>query len=208
MTRLRDTIIASCILLAVSPVLLIIMLLIRLDSPGGAIYRQERVGLGGTIFRIHKLRTLQVGLSGPLITKTGDDRVTHVGRWLRTSKLDELPQLIDVIQGNMSLVGPRPEVPLYVDLWPAEARLIILSVRPGITDPITVRLRSEEQILAASPDPERTYIDELLPLKTDAYVRYVQSRTAIGDFGVVVATLLAVLFPKPVPTPAEEVASS
>jgi lipopolysaccharide/colanic/teichoic acid biosynthesis glycosyltransferase len=208
MTRLRDIAIASFVLAAVSPLLLVLMFLIRIDSPGRAMYRQERVGLGGTTFRIHKLRTMRIGVSGPSVTRKGDDRVTHIGRWLRASKLDELPQLIDVLQGKMSLVGPRPEVPRYVDLWPAEAKRIILSVRPGITDPVTVRLRGEEQVLAASSDPELTYIEELLPLKTDAYVTYVQTRTVLGDFGVVVATLLAVLFPRAVPTEAEKVISS
>ncbi len=195
MARLRDLMVASIALMVLSPLLLILAILVRLDSPGGALYRQERVGLRGKTFSIHKFRTMHVGLSGPAVTHFGDARVTRLGRWLRTAKLDELPQLIDILQGSMSLVGPRPEVPRYADLWPAEAWPIILSVRPGLTDPVTLSLRNEELLLASSSDPERTYVDLLLPAKARAYVSYVQGRTFLGDIRVVLATFKALVRP-------------
>src|SRR5690606_24364516 len=109
------------------------------DSPGPVLFRQERVGLHGRPFRIHKFRTITAcGAQGPLVTAAGDARITRVGRVLRRHKLDELPQLIDVLKGDMSLVGPRPEVPRYMALYPQQARRAILSVRPGITDPASI----------------------------------------------------------------------
>ena len=197
MTRIRDIVVAALMLLVLSPFLLILAVLIRLDSPGPALYRQERVGLHGRPFRIHKFRSMRTGAVGLSVTTVDDPRVTRLGRWLRAAKLDELPQLIDVLLGAMGLVGPRPEVPRYVDLWPPDLRPVILSVRPGITDPATVLLRSEGEILAHSPDPERTYVEELLPLKAQAYVSYVRSRSLVGDIKIMLATFKAIIHPAP-----------
>ena len=197
MTRIRDIVVAALMLLVLSPFLLILVVLIRLDSPGPALYRQVRVGLHGKPFRIHKFRSMRTGAVGLSVTTGDDPRVTRSGRWLRAAKLDELPQLIDVLLGAMSLVGPRPEVPRYVDLWPPDLRPVILSVRPGITDPATVLLRSEGEILVHSPDPERTYVEELLPLKAQAYVSYVRSRTPVGDIKIMLATFKAITHPAP-----------
>jgi len=155
------------------------------------------VGWRGKPFRIHKFRSMRTGAVGLSVTTGDDPRVTRSGRWLRAAKLDELPQLIDVLLGAMSLVGPRPEVPRYVELWPPDLRPVILSVRPGITDPATVLLRSEGEILAHSPDPERTYVEELLPLKAQAYVSYVRSRTPVGDIKIMLATFKAIIHPAP-----------
>lgn len=195
MTRVVDVVVAAVMLVLLSPVLLVLAVLIRVDSPGPALFRQERVGLHGKHFRIHKLRTMRTGSVGAAVTSGDDPRVTRPGRWLRASKLDELPQLVDVLLGDMSLVGPRPEVPFYVELWPEDLRPVILSVRPGITDPATVVLRSEGRMLARSSDPERTYIEELLPMKARAYARYVRGRTLVGDIGIMLATIRAIIRP-------------
>ena len=155
--RLMDWLITLALLPVALPLMAAIALWVRLDSPGPALFRQERVGRGGRLFRIHKFRTMRLhDGSGPQITASGDARITRAGRWLRRSKLDELPQLIDVLAGDMSLVGPRPEVPRYMALYPDEARRRILSVRPGITDRAAIGFRDEERLLAASDNPERT----------------------------------------------------
>ena len=143
------------------------------------------------------MRTGAVGLS---LSTDGDSRITRVGRWVRASKLDELPQLIDVLRGDMSLVGPRPEVPEYVASWPDLERELILSVHPGITDPASVILRHESAMLAAVDDPDRYYREVLLPLKTTVYVNYVTRRSFAGDFAVLVATLRALITPAPAVT--------
>lgn len=192
MTRLRDVVASGLGLVLLSPLLLAVAIAILLDSPGPVFFRQTRVGLHGRHFRIHKFRTMRVDAAGPAVSATGDSRVTRVGRLLRRTKIDELPQLLDVLRGEMSLVGPRPEVPQYVSLWPEDLRPVILSVRPGITDPATVQLRDEADILAQSQDPERVYIEELLPLKTREYARYVQTRSFVGDLKTIAATLGAV----------------
>lgn len=195
--RARDLLVAGVSLAVLWPVLLVLAIMVRLDSAGPALYRQERVGLNGRLVRIHKFRSMRTGSVGPAVTADSDPRITRVGRWLRTSKLDELPQLFDVLTGVMSLVGPRPEVPHYVELWPADLRPLILSVRPGITDPATVLLRSEGTILANSSDPERTYVDVLLPMKARAYADYVRTRTFRGDLRIVLATVKAIVDPAP-----------
>lgn len=198
MTRARDVVSAGIGLLLLAPLFLVIAVAIRLDSPGPVFFRQTRVGLHGRHFRIHKFRSMRVGEVGPSVSTAVDPRITRVGRFLRAAKIDELPQLIDVVCGAMSLVGPRPEVPHYVDLWPGHLRPIILSVRPGITDPATVLLRSEADVLAHSPDPERSYVEELLPLKAQAYVNYVRTRSFMGDVRVILATFAAIIFPAPI----------
>jgi lipopolysaccharide/colanic/teichoic acid biosynthesis glycosyltransferase len=174
-------------------VLVVLAIAIRLDSPGPAFFRQERVGLRGATFWIHKFRTLAVSPSGPLLTPSGDPRVTRLGAVLRRTKLDELPQLFDVLVGHMSLVGPRPEVPRYASLWPAEYRELILSVRPGITDPASVAFRHEADQLAAAEDPEDYYVTVLLPEKARMYAEYVQTRNFGTDLLILAKTGAAVL---------------
>lgn len=193
--RLRDVLISGAALVALSPFLAVIALAVSMDSTGPALYRQRRVGLHGRTFEIHKFRTMRTDGAGLSITSSNDPRVTRVGRYLRASKLDELPQLWDVVRGEMSLVGPRPEVPHYVEHWPRHLRDEILTVRPGITDPATVLLRSESDVLGAAEDPERLYIEELLPLKAQKYAEYVRSRSMIGDLGIILATLRAIVRP-------------
>lgn len=179
-------------LVLTAPAMALIAAAVAADSRGPVFFRQERVGLGGRTFRIHKFRTMTVVHDGSLVSATGDARVTRVGRVLRSTKLDELPQLIDVLVGDMSLVGPRPEVPVYVAQWPADLRPVILSVRPGVTDPGSIAFRRESDELALAPDPERHYVDSILPRKAALYAAYVRERSFLGDLRILVDTLRAV----------------
>ncbi|WP_275899853.1 sugar transferase [Chromobacterium alkanivorans] len=174
--------------------LLAVALWVKLDSPGPVFFRQVRVGRGGTLFRIHKFRTMQVDTErhGQL-TVGADSRVTGAGRLLRKTKLDELPQLIDVLFGDMSLVGPRPEVPKYVAHYPDEVRDIVLSVRPGITDWASIKMIDENEILGRAEDPERAYIEQVLPEKLAYYVRYAESHSLFEDVRIIVATLMKIV---------------
>ncbi|HEV7210066.1 MAG TPA: sugar transferase [Mycobacteriales bacterium] len=191
--RAFDVTVAALVLLVTWPILLVIAVWVRLDSRGPALFRQERVGLNGAIFRIHKFRSLQVDASGPRVSAMGDRRVTRVGAILRKSKLDEIPQFLDVLLGHMSLVGPRPELPHFVAMWPERDRDLILSVRPGITDPASIAFRDEADVLAASDDPERHYASVLLPRKTAMYVDYVQSRSFAADLRILLQTVRVVV---------------
>ncbi len=195
--RARDIAIAAPLLILVSPALLLIAAVVRLESPGPALFRQERVGRCGATFRIHKFRTMRPSDGGPTVSQTGDPRVTRVGALLRRTKLDELPQLIDVIRGDMSLVGPRPELANYVAQWPKDAQSRILSVRPGLTDPASIRWRHESDELAASGDPEYYYISIILPRKVEMYQTYVQGRTLGDDARILLHTLVAVARVRP-----------
>ncbi len=190
--RVVDVAVAGAGLVVLSPVLAVCSIAVKLDSPGPALFRQTRVGLAGEPFQILKFRSMRVATTGAAVTAGNDARITRVGRLLRKTKLDELPQLLNVVRGDMSLVGPRPEVPRYVAEWPAEAREEILSVRPGITDPGSIAFRHEETELAAAPDPERHYVDVILPKKVALYLDYVRHRSLLGDARIVVSTIAAV----------------
>jgi len=185
------------LLLVTWPLLVALALAVRLDSKGPVLFRQERVGLHGRTFRIRKFRSMKLGVGGALVSATGDNRVTRVGRFLRKSKLDELPQILDVFVGHMSLVGPRPEVPTYADLWPADVRRVILSVRPGITDPASIAMRNEAEELAAVDDPSTHYVESLLPRKAAMYVDYVNSRSFAGDLVLLAQTVATVIRDRP-----------
>ena len=161
--RLFDLLGAALALLLLSPLLLLIALAIRLDSPGPVFFRQLRVGRHGVPFRIHKFRTMAADAPGLPLTVGADPRITRVGARLRDLRLDELPQLIDVLAGSMSLVGPRPEVPRYVAHYPPELRERVLSVRPGITDPASLLFIDEAELLRRAADPEREYIEVIMP---------------------------------------------
>lgn len=194
MKRLFDFCASSLGLLVLSPLLAIISIAVKLDSRGPVYFRQERVGQFGVPFRIHKFRTMVVNAEarGMQITVGADPRVTRVGVFLRRYKLDELPQLIDVFLGRMSLVGPRPEVPRYVACYPPEVRGLVLSVRPGITDRASIEFKDENEILGRAADPHRAYVEEVLPVKLGYYVDYVKNRSLIGDVGIIILTLLAI----------------
>lgn len=193
--RLFDWLGAALGLLLLAPVLLAIALWVKLDSPGPVFYRQERVGRFGKPFRIHKFRTMRHDPQGQglQITVGGDARITRSGQVLRASKLDELPQLIDVWLGDMSLVGPRPEVPRYVAHYPAHLREKILSVRPGITDLASIEYRDESNVLAQASDPEKAYIEQVLPHKLALAALYVDQASVWQDAKIIVRTLMAIV---------------
>lgn len=193
MTQVFDRAVSGIALVALAPVFGAVALAVKVDSAGPVFFRQERVGLDGKPFRIHKFRTMANKKPRINVSAAGDPRVTRVGRVLRKSKLDELPQLIDVVSGKMSIVGPRPEVPEYVEQWPAELRPVILSVRPGITDPASITYRNEAEELAGADDPEQYYVDVLLPRKVELYADYVRNRTFLGDLKLIGQTVIAVI---------------
>ena len=196
MKRIFDVVVSGLALAALWPWFLVIAVWIRLDSRGPVFFRQERVGRGGRLFRVHKFRTMDVEAEGrrrPL-TAEGDSSVTQAGRSLRRFKLDELPQLIDVFTGHMSLVGPRPEVPKYVALYADDVRRLVLSVRPGITDVASIRFRDENRILAEASDPEFEYFNTILPIKLAYAKAYVQQRSFWGDLRILLETLRVLYF--------------
>ncbi len=193
--RLFDVIVSALLLLLLAPLGLLLAAAIKLDSPGPVFFRQERVGLHGRLFRIHKFRTMvaDAPAQGPALTVGQDARITRLGRWLRRSKLDELAQLIDVLRGDMSLVGPRPEVPRYVAQYPTALRERVLSVRPGITDPVSLAHVDEADELAQTSDPERHYIEVVMPRKLQAAAAYAQQATLWSDLAVIAKTLKLLL---------------
>jgi lipopolysaccharide/colanic/teichoic acid biosynthesis glycosyltransferase len=181
--------------LMLAPLLLFISFWILFDSHGPVFFRQERVGRFGKNFRIFKFRTmcLDAEAKGRQITVGEDPRITRSGKFLRHYKLDELPQLINVVLGEMSLVGPRPEVPRYVSLYPADVREQVLSVPPGITDYASIEYKDENAILGRAADPDRAYIEEVMPVKLRYYQRYVAERSLWVDFKLIMKTLKAIL---------------
>jgi lipopolysaccharide/colanic/teichoic acid biosynthesis glycosyltransferase len=193
--RVFDVMLSALGLLLLAPLLVLIALWIKLDSPGPVFFRQERVGRFGVPFRIHKFRTMahEAHGAGPLITVGDDQRITRAGAGLRRAKLDELPQLIDVLRGAMSFVGPRPEVPRYVAVYPAELRDKVLSVRPGITDLASIRYRDESALLARAADPEREYREVVLPAKLRLAAEYVDHATLATDLRLIGLTLKTLL---------------
>lgn len=193
--RLFDLFVAGCALLLLSPLLLGVALAIKLDSPGPVFFRQVRVGRGGREFRIHKFRTMVVNdeARSAQITVGADPRITRVGAWLRRTKCDELAQLIDVLQGTMSLVGPRPEVPRYVALYPEALKRQVLAVRPGITDVASLTYRNESDLLAKASDPEREYVEVVMPAKLRLAARYARQATVRTDVAVLIQTLRVLL---------------
>jgi lipopolysaccharide/colanic/teichoic acid biosynthesis glycosyltransferase len=173
-----------------------VALLIKLDTPGPVFYRARRIGRGGRPFELLKFRSMVTGAGqlGPGLTIAGDGRITRSGRWLRQTKVDELPQLFNVLKGEMSLVGPRPEDPRYVALYSAEQRRV-LAVRPGITSPASIRYRGEEALLAGA-DWEQTYTGRIMPDKLQRELAYLARRTLWSDLAVLWQTALA-LFKRP-----------
>ena len=186
-------------LILCSPVFVLIALAIKLTSPGPVFFRQERVGLNGSIFRIIKFRSMRDDslLHGSSVTAGDDDRITLLGAFLRRHKLDELPQLINVLSGDMSMVGPRPEVKEFVDLFPAEYS-VILSVRPGITHQGTLMFRNEEDILAGAVDPRARYLRFVMPLKLKVYLDNLE-QPLTREISLILATVLPGVWPSSYP---------
>lgn len=181
-------------LLFILPILLIVSLLIKFTSRGNVFYRQVRVGKNNKDFRIFKFRTMHINADklGLLTVGGRDPRVTKVGYYLRKSKLDELPQLINVLIGDMSFVGPRPEVRKYVDLYTEEQKKV-LTVRPGITDLASVEYRNENEILSKQENPNQYYIDVIMPHKLNINLKYIKERSLLKDINVIFKTFLAIL---------------
>lgn len=181
-------------LILLSPILLLITIAIKIDSIGPVFFRQTRVGRRNRNFRIFKFRTMWVGSDrGSLVTiGNNDSRITRIGSFLRQYKLDELPQLINVLIGDMSIVGPRPEVRHYVDYWTAD-QMRVLNVRPGITDPASVKFINENELLAQASDPEQYYIHVIMQDKINIYLDYVDHHSFLGDIGIIFKTFGKIL---------------
>ncbi|MBX7060227.1 MAG: sugar transferase [Pyrinomonadaceae bacterium] len=197
-------VIMSLIGLALSaPIMAAAAILIKLDSRGPVFFRQKRVGQSGKDFTIFKFRTMANASKGSLVTASNDKRVTPIGRFLRKSKIDELPELWNVFRGDMSFVGPRPEVPKFVDmsdpLWQ-----FVLEHRPGITDPVTLRLRNEEQLLAKVSDTERYYLEVVQPYKLRGYARFIGDKSWKTDLRIIGRTMRAIVFPTTAILPTRE----
>ncbi len=194
MKRLFDVVASGVGLLLLSPLFLLVAIWIKLDSPGPVFYRQVRVGRYNRDFRIFKFRSMRVGADkGSLVTIGGrDPRVTRSGYFIRKFKIDELPQLINVFIGDMSLVGPRPEVRHYVDYWTKE-QLRVLDVRPGITDPASIKFRNENELLEKADDPEKYYIEVIMQEKLRLYLEYVENHSFWYDMKLIFQTFWVIV---------------
>ena len=194
MKRLFDILASGLGLIVLSPLFLVLAIWIKLDSKGPVFYRQVRVGRYNKDFRIYKFRSMFVGADkGSLVTIGGrDPRVTRSGFYIREFKLDELPQLINVLVGDMSLVGPRPEVRHYVDYWTPE-QMHVLDVRPGITDPASIKFRNENELMEQAKDPEKYYIEVIMQEKIKLYLEYVENHSFWGDIGLILKTFWAIV---------------
>lgn len=181
-------------IILLAPVFLVLIIWIKLDTKGPVFFRQVRVGQSGRIFRIFKFRTMITDAEnfGKKITVGDDQRITRSGRIIRKYKLDELPQLFNVLLGDMSLVGPRPEVPQYVEKYPVGIKEKVLSVPPGITDLASILYKDESTLLGTAADPEKVYIEQVIPSKLAYYIQYVESRNIWLDFKLILFTLLAI----------------
>ena len=195
MKRVFDFVASLFGLIALSPIFIVAAIWIKLDSPGPVFFRQNRIGQFSKPFKIHKFRTMIVNAEslGNQITIGNDFRITRSGVFLRKYKLDELPQLIDVLLGKMSLVGPRPEVAKYVEYYSSEEKRIIHSIRPGITDNASIQYKNENKLLGMSADPEETYINQVLPRKIELYKQYVANHSFSGDIMIIIKTIFLIL---------------
>ncbi|WP_286259762.1 sugar transferase [Pseudoalteromonas apostichopi] len=193
--RLFDILFSVLGIFVLLPVYLLIAILIKMDSSGSIIFKQKRVGKNERQFHVYKFRTMVVDAEkmGMKITVGRDPRITKFGHFLRKYKLDELPQIFNVLFGSMSFVGPRPEVQEYIDEYPKAVKKEVLSVKPGITDNASIEFRNESEMLFQSLDPRKTYIDEILPIKQKLYLDYVRNKTFIGDIKIIIKTIVKIL---------------
>jgi lipopolysaccharide/colanic/teichoic acid biosynthesis glycosyltransferase len=180
-------------LLLLAPLFLLVGLWIKIDSRGPVFFRQGRVGKDGVMFDIVKFRTMYDEAHDSLLTIGHDKRITPAGRFLRRHKLDEFPQLFNVVAGTMSLVGPRPEVPRYVECYPPDVRAVVLSVAPGITDWASIYYKEENSLLSRSSNPEAAYLETILPAKLKYNLRYVTERSFWNDVRIIFTTLAALV---------------
>lgn len=192
--RVLDILLSGAALLVLWPILVLIGILVAITSPGGALFRQTRVGLGGQMFHLLKFRTMRTGSEalGQITIGGRDARITRVGLALRRTKLDELPQLINVLKGDMSIVGPRPEVPKYVAMYTEEQKGV-LAVRPGLTSAASLAFINENEILGKSDHPERTYTEVVMPAKLAMDLAYVRDRSTGLDLRIILGTLRRIL---------------
>lgn len=193
MKRIFDILTSAIVLLVLLPVWLVIALLIAIESPGGMFYKQVRVGKDNRDFQLYKFRTMRVGSDkkGLLTVGERDNRITRIGYFLRKYKIDEFPQLLNIIKGDMSIVGPRPEVRKYVDMYTPE-QMKVLSVRPGLTDYASIKYVNENEVLAASDNPEQTYIDEVMPAKLELNLQYIANQSLLEDIRLIFKTFMAI----------------
>jgi lipopolysaccharide/colanic/teichoic acid biosynthesis glycosyltransferase len=192
MSRLIDIVLALILLLMTLPVWVLILILILIFSPGSPFFIHERVGKHGKLFGLVKFRTMSSRKSeGPDITVAGDRRVTGIGRFLRALKLDELPQLLNILVGQMTFVGPRPESPYYVKEY-TSAQKCILDYKPGLVDPATLKYRNEERLLAGFEDSEQAYLQKILPDKLEISLKYQKKRNLFSDLGIILKTFAAI----------------
>lgn len=190
--RIFDIILSLGALLLLSPLWILLAIRVAMDSPGGVIYSQVRIGKNGHPFRLYKFRSMHLGAdAGSQLTIGSDSRITPSGRFLRKYKLDELPQLFNILTGDMAFVGPRPEVPRYVEMYDPRQRRV-LSVRPGLTDYASLAYFDESELLGRHPDPERLYIDEIMPAKLALNLQYIDSRSFGSDMKILGRTLLRI----------------
>ncbi len=198
-----EAILAVGALIVFVPVLLLVAILIKISDRGPVLFIQRRIGVGGREFRLYKFRTMRSSVAGSLVTAATDKRITRLGKMLRRTKLDELPELWNIIRGEMSFVGPRPEVPDFVDLndplW-----MEILKARPGLTDPVTLKLRNEEILLSNVADKEAYYREVLQPYKMKGYANFVQKRSWKADLKIIYKTVKLVIVPKIAHLPSHE----
>jgi len=196
--RLFDILVSLIGLIVLAPIFLLISFWIKFDSKGSVFFRQVRVGLKGKNFRIHKFRTMHLSSENQgRLTIGDDDRITQSGQFLRKYKIDELPQLIDVLIGKMSLVGPRPEVQEFINIYPVDVKNKVLSVKPGITDIASIEMANENYILGKCKNPKQTYIDIILPIKQKHYINYVDNHSIWLDIKIIFLTLKRIIVRQP-----------
>jgi len=195
--RIFDILLSYVSFVILSPILIIVAIITKLESKEPIFYKQLRVGLNGKLFYIYKFRTMEVDADkkGLPITSVDDLRLTGWGRFLRKIKLDEMPQLFNVLKSEMSIVGPRPEVPKYVKLYTDEQKRV-LTVKPGMTDPATVYFRNEEKLLAKANDKKSFYINEIMPIKLKLYLQYVDNMSLIYDIKLIFLEFFAIILPE------------
>ncbi|MET1253601.1 sugar transferase [Aliikangiella maris] len=196
--RIFDLIFSLLGVTLLSPLLLLIAFWIKVDSDGPVLFIQKRVGINGSTISVYKFRTMVVDAEtkGLKITVGNDSRITRSGLFLRKYKLDELAQLFNVLDGTMSFVGPRPEVQEYIDVYPNDIRKKILSVRPGITDFASIAFKDENQMLENALDPNKTYIEEILPIKQKYYIKYIEEQSVLLDIKLIIKTIIRIVFGK------------
>jgi lipopolysaccharide/colanic/teichoic acid biosynthesis glycosyltransferase len=196
--RIFDLVVAFMFICILSPIVILIAIAIKLDSKGSMFYLQERVGLNGKLFKLFKFRTMKPNAdkSGLLTIGANDIRITRVGKILRNSKLDELPQLVNVLLGDMSIVGPRPEVKKYVELYTPEQKRV-LTLQPGITDYASIQYVNESELLKKYENPEESYIKEIMPHKLELNLFYIDHRSFKTDLSIIFATLFRIIKNKP-----------